>query len=71
MALTQADLDRLDTAIASSELEVEIDGQRVRYRDTDKLLMARAHVASVLSRQGPQAAQQGATHYPTFVLRRD
>ena len=28
MALTQTDLDNLDAAIATSELEVEIDGRR-------------------------------------------
>lgn len=48
MALTQTDLDNLDTAIASSELEVEIEGRRVKYRSTADLLAARAHVASVL-----------------------
>lgn len=49
MALTQSDLDSLDTAIASSELEVEIEGRRVKYRSTAELLAARAHVASVLN----------------------
>lgn len=71
MALTQADLDRLDSAIATSELEVEVDGHRVRYRDTESLLRARAHVASVLLGQGAPASQRSATHYPTFVMRRD
>jgi hypothetical protein len=48
MALTQTDLDALDAAIATSELEVEIDGRRVRYRKTSELLEARQHVAGVL-----------------------
>jgi len=53
MALTQTDLDALDRAIASSELEVEFsDGQRVRYKSTDDLLKARAHVASVVASSG-------------------
>ena len=49
MALTQSDLDNLDSAIATSELEVELDGRRVKYRSTSELLAARAHVASVLN----------------------
>lgn len=48
MALSQTDLDTLDSAIASSELEVELDGRRVKYRSTTELLAARAHVAGVL-----------------------
>lgn len=49
MALTQTDLDRLDAAIATAELEVEFgDGHRVRYRNTSELISARDHVASVL-----------------------
>lgn len=48
MALSQTDLDALDAAIASSELEVELDGRRVRYRSTADLIAARAHVAAVL-----------------------
>lgn len=51
MALTQTDLNNLDAAIATSELEVEIDGKRVKYRSTSELLAARRHVASVLSAQ--------------------
>jgi hypothetical protein len=49
MALSQTDLDALDAAIASSELEVELDGRRVRYRSTADLIAARGHVASVLA----------------------
>ena len=49
MALSQSDLDALDTAIASAELEVEVDGRRIRYRTIDELQKARAHVATVLA----------------------
>lgn len=49
MALTQTDLDALDAAIATSELEVQIDGRRVKYRSTAELLQARAHVAAVVA----------------------
>lgn len=53
MALTQNDLDALDAAIATSELEVEIDGRRVRYRSTSELLAARKHVAGVIAAGSP------------------
>lgn len=49
MAISQTDLDRLDAAIAAAELEVEIDGRRVRYRSVPELIAARAHLASVLT----------------------
>ena len=48
MALSQTDLDALDTAIASAELEVEIEGRRVKYRSTNELLRARQHVSDVI-----------------------
>lgn len=72
MALTSSDLERLDMAIATSELEVEVDGKRVRYRDTDSLIRARNHVASVLS--GASAGGSGTSRsafYPTMVMRRE
>lgn len=72
MALTQSDLDRLDAAIATSELEVEIDGRRVRYRDTASLITARSHVASVLSGSAAGGgAPSRSTYYPTMTLRRE
>jgi hypothetical protein len=52
MALTQTDLDALDAAIATSELEVQIDGRRVKYRSTAELIQARHHVASVIANGG-------------------
>jgi len=52
MALTQTDLDNIDTAIAASELEVEVDGRRVKYRSMNELLKARSHVASVVAAAG-------------------
>lgn len=49
MALSQTDLDTLDSAIATSELEVTIDGRTVKYRSIAELLAARQHVASVIA----------------------
>ncbi|MCV2365540.1 hypothetical protein LNV23_18990 [Paucibacter sp. DJ1R-11] len=71
MALTQTDLARLDSAIATSELEVEVDGQRVRYRSTQDLLAARAHVASVLSSSTAGGGAARRTGYPTFITSRE
>lgn len=48
MALTSQDIDNLDAAIATGELEVEVNGRRVKYRSISELKAAREHVASVL-----------------------
>jgi hypothetical protein len=55
MALTQTDLDALDSAIATSELEVQMDGRRVKYRSTAELIQAREHVAGILRAAAPVA----------------
>ena len=55
MALSHADLDALDAAIASSELEVEVDGRRHRYRSIAELRAARAHVQTVIQEQASAA----------------
>lgn len=72
MALTQTDLDALDRAIATGELEVEFDGMRRRYRSVSELLAARAHVASVINGAGnAAAASRPAVFYrPTFTTAR-
>jgi hypothetical protein len=70
MALTQTDLDNIDSAIAASELEVEVDGQRVKYRSMSELLKARAHVAGVLSGSGAAARRTGAFRFQ-FLTSRD
>lgn len=49
MAFTQAQLDALDEAIGTGELEVEYDGRRIKYRSISELMQARAHVASQLA----------------------
>lgn len=60
MALTQSDLDRLDAAIATAELEVEFgDGRRVRYRSVAELTAARDHVAGVLRTAAAVSAGSG------------
>ena len=68
MALTQTDLDRLDSAIARSELEVQLDGRRIKYRSVDELMAARAHVAAVLARAS--GSRSGATFRYSFKTAR-
>ncbi|MDH0494129.1 phage head-tail joining protein [Comamonas aquatica] len=60
MALSQADLDALDLAIASGELTVSMSGRTVTYQSTQSLLQARDHVARVLR------AQSTVARGPTF-----
>lgn len=62
MALTQADVDRLDLAIAGSTLEVEVDGRRIKYRSIAELKDARAHIADVV------AASARTTQRSTFFF---
>jgi len=71
MALTQTDLDALDAAIATSELEVELEGRRVRYRSISELLAARAHVASVLAGNTAGGATRRSFQYRFTTSRGD
>jgi hypothetical protein len=52
MALSQSDLDALDTAIASGTLSVEFNGRKVAYQSTAALIAARNHVATVVNSAG-------------------
>lgn len=65
MALTQTDLDNLDRAIASSELEVEQDGKKVRFASFNDLKARREYVSGVLAVGG---GSQG-TSRPTGAFR--
>jgi len=67
MALTQTDIDNLDAAIAASELEVRLEGRLVKYRSTDELLKARAHVERVVRSAG---RSKRLTFKPTFTTSR-
>lgn len=49
MALSQSDLDALDSAIASGTLSVEFDGRKITYQTTAALIAARNHVATVVN----------------------
>lgn len=41
MAFTQTDLDAVNTAIASGELKIEVQGRSVQYRSVAELVTAR------------------------------
>lgn len=71
MALSQTDLDALDLAIASSELEVQLEGRRVKYRSTDELLKARAHIAELLNAASAGGASRSAFRFRFTTLRGD
>ena len=49
MAYTQADLDRLNRAIAGAELEVSYADKRVKFRSLDELIKARDLVQKELA----------------------
>lgn len=52
MALTQSDLDSLDSAIASGVLEVRLEGRLFKYQTMDDLLKAREYVSGVVNSAG-------------------
>jgi hypothetical protein len=73
MALTQADLERLDAAIASESLEVQMGERRIRYRTMDELIAARAHVAQQLAAASASASgtRRGTRRYTFSTARGD
>lgn len=68
MAITQADLDALDRAISSSELEVEQEGKRVRYASFDDLRKRREFVSGLLA---GSTRRTGTFHYQFTTSRGD
>lgn len=71
MAITQADLDALNTAILGAELEVEYQGRRVRYRSIQELQAAYAHAKTVLASQaaGASGGRRGPWRFTFTTLR--
>lgn len=49
MAFTQTDLDNINTAIATGEQSVEVNGRKVVFRSVDDLVKARALVSAELA----------------------
>lgn len=50
MAVTQADIDALNAAIASGERQVAIGGQSITYQTVDSLIKARDDMVLQLAR---------------------
>lgn len=55
MAFIQADLDRINTAIASGVLEVRFSDRTIRYQSTADLLRAKNEIEIALSTAGGSA----------------
>lgn len=53
MAITQDDIDRLDKAIVSGTLTVEVDGHRVTYRSIAGMMTARDHATRLVGAGAP------------------
>ena len=70
MAFTTADLTALDRAIAASELEVELEGRRVRFDSFEGLKARRDFIAGVLA-QTEVARPTGAFRYRFTTSRGD
>ncbi len=49
MAFAQSDLDRIDRAIATGQLTVEVDGMRITYRGMNELIAARSVIENQLA----------------------
>ncbi len=52
MAFSQTDLDAIESAIATGELTVEIEGKRVTYRSMSDLMAARTLITGTLQAAG-------------------
>jgi len=57
MAITQADIDRLEKALTTGTLSVEIEGQRITYRSIADLKLALDYARAAL----PAAANERPT----------
>lgn len=71
MSFTNADLTAVDTAIATGELTVEVNGRRVTYRSMDDLERARTLIKGELAAQSPNASTRRGSYRVTFATLRD
>lgn len=70
MAITQADLDALNAAILGSELEVECQGRRVRYRSVGELRQAYEHAKAEMAAQPSSGGGRRGAYRFTFTTQR-
>lgn len=60
MAFTQDDLDVINDAIATGELEVQFaDGKRVRYRSVEQLMKAKQHIENEIFKASDKSPRRG------------
>ena len=60
MAFTQDDVDAINDAIATGEMEVEFaDGKRVRYRSIADLVRAKTHIETRISTDAGRRPRRG------------
>lgn len=71
MSFTNADLTAVDTAIATGELTVEVNGRRVTYRSVAELERARTLIKGELAAQSPTASTRRGSYRVTFATLRD
>lgn len=62
MAFTQADLDKVNKAIATGELSIGLGDMRITYRSTEELIQARDTIIKDLR------AQDNASRSPRFAV---
>jgi hypothetical protein len=55
MAYTRADLDRIQSAIAKGELEVQYADRKVRYRSIAELREAQTEIVRALDQAAPRS----------------
>lgn len=66
MAFTTDDLARIERAMATGELEVELDGKRIKYRSITELTTARNNIRAELIASGGLASSGTARSYASF-----
>lgn len=69
MAATQADIDNLNTAIASGERQVTIGGTSVTYNSIEALIKARDDMRVELKRQAAEVSQAEGAAPPSKQIR--
>lgn len=71
MAFTQADLDAVNSAIASGELTIKHNGRETTYRSIADLLAAKKAIESDIALQAPASRRGGTLRYRFDTQRGD
>jgi len=70
MSFTTSDLNAVDTAIATGELTVEVNGRRITYRSMADLERARTLIKGELAAVSPQASTRRGSYRVQFATLR-